>query len=111
MVVDVTSGAEFQAGRPRVLIDQWTFLVGPVRGWDVLPDGSFVTRVVDDDRPEHERVGATEVRIILNLFEELKERIGGGDPRLKNRNKTIGPSSEAVQIFRMKYAVALWAVR
>ena len=78
MVVDVTSGAEFQAGRPRVLIDQWTFLVGPVRGWDVLPDGSFVTRVVDDDRPEHERVGATEVRIILNLFEELKERIGGG---------------------------------
>ncbi len=75
MAVDVTPGDEFQAGRPAPLIDPWTFTVVPVRGYDVFPDGSFVIAVADDDRSLLEQFGVTEFHVILNFFEELKERV------------------------------------
>ena len=55
--------------------------MNPVPGWDVFPDGSFVTRVEDEGQPTTgaeymERFGATELRVILNFFEELKARVG-----------------------------------
>ena len=75
--VDVTPGDEFQAGRPAPLIDSFTFLLSPVRGYDGLADGSFVIAVEDDDgRTLLERVGATELHVVLNWTEELKERVG-----------------------------------
>ena len=43
MVVDVTPGDEFQADRPTLLLDPWVRSLSPVRGYDVFPDGSFVT--------------------------------------------------------------------
>ncbi len=61
---------------PAPLIDPWTFNVTPVRGYDVFPDGSFVTAVLDDDRSLLEQFGVTEFHVILNFFEELKERVG-----------------------------------
>ncbi len=77
MAVDVTLGDEFQAGRAAPLIDPWTFDLRPVRGYDVFPDGSFVTAVEADDGSYRERFGVTEFHVILNFFEELKQRMGG----------------------------------
>jgi serine/threonine-protein kinase len=76
MAVDVTPGDEFQAGRPAPLIDPWTFRTGPVRGYDIFRDGSFVIAVPDDDRSRLEQFGATEFHVVLNWFEELKARVG-----------------------------------
>ena len=75
MAVDVTPGDEFQAGRPVPLIDPWTLLVGPMRGYDVFPDGSFVTRVAGDGT-NLEQFGATELHVVFNWFEELRQRMG-----------------------------------
>ncbi len=75
MAVDVAPGDEFRAGRAAPLIDPWTFGGTPVRGYDVFPDGSFVIAVADDDRSPLEQFGVTEFHVILNFFEELKERV------------------------------------
>ena len=75
MAVDVTPGDEVQAGRPAPLIDPWAFNAAPVTAYGVFPDGSFVTRVADDDRSYWERLGVTEFHVILNFFEELKGRV------------------------------------
>ena len=87
MAVDVTPGDEFQAGRPAPLIDPWTLLVSPQRGYDVFPDGSFVTRVQDLENSQTggdgasldarrlRQFGATELHVVLNWFEELKQRM------------------------------------
>ena len=69
-------GDEFQAGRPAPLIDPFTFSIFPVRGYDVFADGSFAIAMPDDDRPPEERVGVTGLHVVLNWFEELKERVG-----------------------------------
>ncbi len=74
--VDVTPGDEFQAGRPAPLIDPWPLGSQPVRRYDLFPDGSFVIWVEDDDRSGSEQFGVTEFHVILNFFEELKERVG-----------------------------------
>ncbi len=76
MAVDVTPGDEFQAGRPAPLIDPWIVGTVPNRGYDIFPDGSFVIFVADDDRSLLEQFGVTEFHVILNFFEELKERVG-----------------------------------
>ena len=77
MAVDVTPGDEFQAGWAAPLIEPWTFDSRPVRGYDVFPDGSFVTRLrEDDDGSLDERFRATEVHLVLNWTEELRERVG-----------------------------------
>ena len=75
MAVDVTPADEFQAGRPVPLIDPWTLLVTPTRGYDVFPDGSFVTRVAGDGT-YLEQFGATELHVVFNWFEELRQRMG-----------------------------------
>jgi len=43
------------------------------RGWDILPDGRFVGLInagAADDSP-----GGAELRIVLNWFEELRQRV------------------------------------
>ena len=76
MAVDVIPGDAFQAGRPIPLIDRWG-VRSPVRGYDVFPDGSFVRSVGGDTTglSSLERLGATELHIVLNWTEELKERL------------------------------------
>jgi hypothetical protein len=76
MAVDVTPGDEFQAGRPTPLIDPWPYGFSPVRGYDIFPDGSFVTITDAGSLPvEPERLRATELHVILNWTEELKARL------------------------------------
>jgi hypothetical protein len=76
MAVDVTPGDEFLVGRPVLLIDNWTHSVSPIRGYDVLQDGSILTVLEDDGSSRGEPFGATELHVVLNWTEELKERVG-----------------------------------
>ena len=87
MAVDVTPGDEFQAGRPAPLIDPWnSSTYASAREYDVFPDGSFVTGglgnvdyVLEDGQSvianRLERFGATELHVVLNWAEVLKERV------------------------------------
>jgi Tol biopolymer transport system component len=89
MVVDVTSLDPFRVGSPTPLIDPWPYSVmGPVRGYDILPNGSFVA-VLDQGfqvlREEAVAVGVDEImwrekvgelHVILN-FEGFRGRGGG----------------------------------
>ncbi len=54
----------------------------PLRNYDVFPDGSFAFHVEDDDMgavnspmSASSSFGATELHVILNWVEELKERV------------------------------------
>ncbi len=49
----------------------------PVRGYDVFPDGSFVISV-PQERTQPDPRRDSEFQVILNFFEVLKERLGGG---------------------------------
>ena len=50
------------------------------RAYDVLPDGRFVG-LIDASEPEGSPAsGASEIRVVLNWFEELKARVQPGRP-------------------------------
>ena len=76
MAVDVTPGDELQVDRPVPLITDWPIGAEPLRTPDVFPDGSFVIVPREDERGQLERLGGTELHVVLNWFEELKERVG-----------------------------------
>jgi hypothetical protein len=46
-----------------------------VRGYDVLPDGRFISVVPESEPGESAALAAREVRIVLNWFEELKRLV------------------------------------
>ncbi len=74
--VDVGTQGFVTASRP-IEVMEWRAVVStPARQYDVFPDGSFVIAVADDDRSRLEQFGVTEFHVILNFFEELKERVG-----------------------------------
>ncbi len=49
------------------------------RAYDVLPDGRFVG-LIDASEPEGSLANGTEIRVVLNWFEELKTRVQPGRP-------------------------------
>ncbi len=51
MTADVVSESPFRIGRARILIDPWPYeTTGPLRNYDVMPDGSFIaTRLQTPD--------------------------------------------------------------
>jgi hypothetical protein len=50
------------------------------RAYDVLPDGRFVG-LIDASEPEGSLTnGTSEIRVVLNWFEELKARVQPGRP-------------------------------
>ena len=67
MVVDVTTSPSFSAGRPRVLfenLERFTW-------WEVAPDGQrfLAIQPVEPEQPP------TQINVVLNWFEELKQRV------------------------------------
>jgi hypothetical protein len=82
MVVDVTPGASFGAGRARPLIDPWPYATfAPVRGYDVLADGTFVTSIAEDtlaggdeETSLRQRFSVKQFHMVLNFSEELRRR-------------------------------------
>ena len=87
MVAEVLAGDEFRVGRAEALVDPWPYNPStPVRRYDVLADGSFVVSLDEDNAGDEEftaslwlrermryRVG--ELHVVLNFFEELRERV------------------------------------
>ena len=72
MKVDITSGSTFRAGSPRLLFEGSYDIQSARRQYDVTSDGRrfLMTQGVE---PEAETVG--QINIVLNWFEELKERV------------------------------------
>jgi len=70
MRVEVSTSPRFLAGAPEVLFNEqfFTGFWGPLRNFDIAPDGkSFVFVKADEDWGK-----PTEIRVVLNWFEELK---------------------------------------
>ena len=71
MVVGVRADAVFTRSQPRPLFSGWHGFSGPVRSYDISPDGQrFAMRLPEVNRPEPLRL--TSIHVILNWFEELR---------------------------------------
>lgn len=76
MAVDVTLGATFTAGKPRMLFEGQYPLTGTVRGYDVSPDGRrFLLFQFKEEAPAP---AITEVVMVQNWFEELQRKVPAG---------------------------------
>ena len=78
MAVDVRTGSDFRLlSAPRELFDRLEYVAyqnpGPQRTWDIHPDGTRF--VVVKSNPES--ASASQVYLVTNWFEELRERMGG----------------------------------
>ena len=72
MVVDVTTDTAFTES-PRMLFESREFAAGsPVRSYDLAPDGQ---RFVMHTALQVEQQPVTSISVVLNWFEELKERV------------------------------------
>ena len=74
MVVDVTTDGVFTPVARRELFDQSYRGSSPMRSYDTSLDGHFVMY----RRSEHPVQQVTEMHLVLNWFEELKQRVPGG---------------------------------
>ena len=72
--VDVTTDSEFDHGTPYELFDR-AYYDGPNRQFDIAPDGE---RFLMIDTNRGAAAAAPRINIILNWFEELKERVPTG---------------------------------
>jgi serine/threonine-protein kinase len=79
MVVQVTPGPPFHAGRAARYISSWPYVGSiPVAGYDVDKDGSFIVpmrsggRAPRDERTTY-RIG--EIHVVLNFLDELRARV------------------------------------
>ena len=72
MAVNITTDPAFIAGKPRMLFEEdryeWTF---PLRSYDVAADGRFLMLEVTEQPSER----VTQLRVVLNWFEELKRLV------------------------------------
>jgi len=71
MVVDMGAGLALRPGRPRVLFQKFPCCRTPVRGFDVLRDGSFLA--IQGGSPEF--YPAREIHVVLGLGAELQRRM------------------------------------
>ena len=74
LVVDVTAGNEFDFSPPRKLFDGFYQGGNQVTYYEVDLDGNFLFMT----SPEYEMHPVTELNVVLNWFEELKERVPAG---------------------------------
>jgi serine/threonine-protein kinase len=72
-VVDVKAGSGFTASKPRLLFEQPGYGGGgPIRTWDISPDGQrFLMVKLDERKPQP----VTEMILVQNWFEELKRLV------------------------------------
>jgi Tol biopolymer transport system component len=75
MAVDVTLGATFTVGKPRILFEGPIANTVPVRSYDVTPDGR---RFLVPQFKQQPAPALTEMILVQNWFEELKRRVPTG---------------------------------
>ena len=72
MVVDVDTESTFTRSRPRALFEGRYLDTGPIRGYDISPDGErFVMKTEVPRDPET----VTSINVVLNWVEELKRLV------------------------------------
>ena len=66
----------FSAGRPRMLFDAAQYLPTPatIPNYDVSPDGQRFLML----KPDEQEAAPTQINVVLNWFEELKQRVPTG---------------------------------
>jgi eukaryotic-like serine/threonine-protein kinase len=76
MAVEISTQLSFSAGKPRVLFEgQYTPTAGTFPYYDVSPDGQRFLML----KPVESAVGApTQINVVLNWFEELKQKVPVG---------------------------------
>jgi Tol biopolymer transport system component len=76
MAVQVTTQPSFSVGKPRLLF-QGTYLTTPLTSpnYDVSPDGQRFLMLKASDQT---RVAPTQINVVLNWFEELKQKVPTG---------------------------------
>jgi len=76
MAVDITTQPGFAAGNPRMLFEgQYVPTPGTVPNYDVSPDGERFLMLKSTDR---EQAAPTQINVVLNWFEELKQKVPTG---------------------------------
>ncbi|MBI4478795.1 MAG: PD40 domain-containing protein [Acidobacteria bacterium] len=76
MVVDVTTGPSFSVGKPRMLFEgSYTHAAGSEEvlfsNYDVAPDDQRFLMI----EPSQQERDATQINVVLNWFEELKQKV------------------------------------
>jgi hypothetical protein len=76
MAVDITTQSSFSAGNPRVLFQgEYVLASAPVTNYDVSPDGQRFLMVKPVESAE---TAPTQINVVLNWFEELKQKVPAG---------------------------------
>jgi len=75
MAVDITTQPGFSVGKPRSLF-QGRYQAGPTlnANYDVSPDGQRFLML----KPSDTQQAATQINVVLNWFEELKQKVPTG---------------------------------
>jgi serine/threonine-protein kinase len=76
MAVDVTTQPGFSAGKPKLLFEEpYLPTAATIQNYDVSPDGQHFLMV----KPvEQEQSAPTQINVVLNWFEELKQKVPTG---------------------------------
>ena len=74
MVVEVGAGSELTLGNPRNLIEVPSTSRGPLRGYDITPDGSRFIFTADVETGSG-NPPVRQLQVVLNWFEELKRLV------------------------------------
>jgi serine/threonine protein kinase/dipeptidyl aminopeptidase/acylaminoacyl peptidase len=69
MAVDVTTSPSFSSGTPKMLFEGQD-----LSNWDVSPDGQRFLMI----KPVEQQQAATQINVVLNWFEELKQKVPVG---------------------------------
>jgi len=76
MAVDVRVDGDLSSSRATTVVDPWPYYrTDPSRAYDVLPDGSFVVLETDYATTGRAPYRADELHVVLNFFEELRDRV------------------------------------
>jgi Tol biopolymer transport system component len=75
MVVDIATQPSFAAGKPRMLFEgQYVPTPATAPNYDVSPDGQRFLML----KPVEQAAGPTQINVVLNWFEELKQKVPTG---------------------------------
>ena len=76
MVADVTTAPSFSVGKSVTIAVPGAQFSGEGRQYDVTPDGKqFVVRLASTDGKEPAKPAASQINIVLNWVEELKQKV------------------------------------
>ncbi len=76
MAVDIATQPSFTAGKPRMLFEgRYEPSRVPLTNYDVSPDGQRFLMVKPSEQAQ---AAPTQINVVLNWFEELKQRVPTG---------------------------------